>query len=143
MDFLGAGEKLLQSSFGDSVDAGAIKDAVEQLIGDQDGGIDLQGMVSKLSDSGMGDVVQSWLGDGENSPIDAGSVKSLLGQDKIEAFASKLNIDSGDASEKISDMLPQLIDQFSSGGQLLNSSSMISSLMQKASNFLSGGSSRP
>ena len=138
MDILQIGADLLSDKLGLSVDKATIQEALSSLMGDGKGGIDLQGLVGKLSSSGnLGSMVSSWLGDGGNLPISADDVSGLFGQEKINEFAGKIGSDAGTAAGGIADMLPQLIDQFSSGGDLLKSAGGIDGLMGAAKSFLS------
>lgn len=138
MDILQLGADLLSDTLGLSVDKATIKEALGSLMDDGQGGIDLQGLVTKLSSSGdLGSMVSSWLGDGGNLPISADDVSSLFGQEKINEFAGKIGSDAGTAAGGLADMLPQLIDQFSSGGDLLKSAGGIDGLMGAAKSLLS------
>lgn len=138
MDILQIGADLLSDKLGLSVDKATIQQALSSLMGDGKGGIDLQGLVGKLSSSGnLGSMVSSWLGDGGNLPISAEDVSGLFGQDKINEFAGKIGSDAGTAAGGLADMLPQLIDQVSSGGDLLKSAGGVDGLLGAAKSFLS------
>jgi uncharacterized protein YidB (DUF937 family) len=80
--------------------------------------LDLGGLISKLQGSGMTDLAASWLGDGDNIPISGQQVSDVLGAEKVNDFAAALNIDSASAQGALANLLPQLIDKSSSGGQL-------------------------
>ena len=138
MDILQLGADLLSEKLGLSVDKATIQEALGSLMGDGKGGIDLQGLVAKLSSNGnLGSMVSSWLGDGGNLPISAEDVSGLFGQDKINEFAGKIGSDAGSAAGGLADMLPQLIDQVSSGGDLLKSAGGVDGLLGAAKSFLS------
>ena len=138
MDILQYGADLLSEKLGLSIDKATIQEALSSLMGDGKGGIDLQGLVSNLSSNGQqGSLVTSWLGDGGNLPLTAEDVSGLFGQDKIDEFAGKIGSDAGTAAGGLAEMLPQLVDQFSSGGDLLKSSGGIDGLMGAAKSFLS------
>ncbi len=87
--------------------------------GDQ--GFNISGLVQKFSGGGLGGALQSWLGDGENENISAEQVTEALGQEQVSAFANKMGINQEEAAGGLSDILPQLIDQGSSGGSLIDS----------------------
>ncbi len=91
------------------------------LGGGSGGGLDIGSLVGGLKDKGMGDVADSWLGDGENAPISADQVQELLGKDKIAAAAAELGTDEGSLLDGLKDALPQMVDKSSSGGSLLDS----------------------
>jgi uncharacterized protein YidB (DUF937 family) len=80
--------------------------------------LDLGSLVSAMQGSGLTDLAASWLGDGENMPISGQQVNDVLGSDKINDFASALNIDANTAQNGLAKILPQLIDSSSNGGQL-------------------------
>ncbi len=83
-------------------------------------GFDLGSLVSKMqgSGSGLSDIVGSWLGDGKNKAISGQQIGELFGSDKVNEFASSLNIDANSAQDKLADLVPEMVDKSSSGGQL-------------------------
>jgi uncharacterized protein YidB (DUF937 family) len=104
------------------LDSGAIASALGGLFGSSDGeGVDLGSLVGSLGGSdgesgGLMDVVSSWVGGGENLPIDADQVTDLLGSDKISAFAENLGIDFDSAKTALADALPEVVNQATPDG---------------------------
>ena len=104
------------------LDSGAIASALGGLFGNSDGeGVDLGSLVGSLGGSdgesgGLMDVVSSWVGGGENLPIDADQVTDLLGSDKISAFAENLGIDFDSAKTALADALPEVVNQATPDG---------------------------
>jgi len=122
MDFMKMGVSLLTEHFGGDVSDEQADSALSGLIGDGDGGIDIAGLIEKFtSGGGLGDMVGSWLGDGENEGVDPTQLLEMFGGDKIAEFASNLGVDQESATQGLSDILPQLLDQGSAGGDLLES----------------------
>ncbi len=118
MDLLKMGASLIQGNNDDAttgLDTSAITDALGGLIGNSDGGLDLGALVGGLSQNGLGEIVGSWLGNGENSSISSTQITDLLGSDKISEFASSLGISTESATGALTDALPQVIDQATSG----------------------------
>ena len=114
---LNMGASLIQNNSDDAttgLDINAISSALGNLIGGENG-IDLSNIVSKLSENGLGDIVASWLGNGENLPISAESITDLLGAEKVSEFAQNLGISEESAQNAIADALPNLVDQATSG----------------------------
>lgn len=128
----------LSAKLGGSADNNALSSVIGGLLGGggNDSGIDLGSLVGNLQNSGLGDIAQSWLGDGENSSISASQITDLLGADKIQDAASQLGTDSGNLLSGLQDMLPQLVDKSSSGGSLLDSVGGLGGLASMASKFL-------
>jgi uncharacterized protein YidB (DUF937 family) len=78
----------------------------------------MSGLADKFNQAGMGDLLSSWIGKGENLPISADQISSVLGSDAIGNIASQLGIDPAVASNQLSQMLPGLIDQLTPNGAL-------------------------
>ncbi len=83
--------------------------------GSQQGG--LGGMMEKFNQAGMGDVIGSWVGKGENMPINADQLSQVLGSGAIGDIAAKLGIDPSQAGGMLSQALPGIIDQLTPDGQ--------------------------
>ena len=80
--------------------------------------MDLGGLVSKMQGSGLSDIAGSWLGDGDNQAISGQQISDLFGSDKIAEYASAMNINTGTAQDQLANIVPQMVDKTSSGGQL-------------------------
>lgn len=87
----------------------------------KDGNFDITSLLANLQGGGLASMAQSWLGDGENQPINASQISDMFGSDKISAFASQLGLSETDAVGGLQDAIPQMIDKVSSGGSLLDS----------------------
>lgn len=111
-------------------DSGAIGGVLDSLVGSGDS-MDLGSIVSGLKDKGLGDIAGSWLGEGENKAISADQLKDVLGADKLSAAAAKLGTDEGSLLDSLKDAIPQVVDQASSGGSLLDSLGGVSGLAKK------------
>ena len=122
MDLKDLATQIIMEKIGSANDRGTAASALDGLAGGSNG-FDLGSLVGQLTGSG-GDIAskaKSWLGDGDNDSISASQVQEALGGDKIEAFAAKLGIGKDEASNSLSEILPQLIDKSSRSGELLES----------------------
>jgi len=118
MDLMKTGASLIQGNSDDAttgLDTSSITEALGGLLGGSEGGLDLGSLVSGLGENGLGEIVGSWLGNGENSPISMDQITDLLGSDKISEFASNLGISVDSAKGALADALPQVVDQATSG----------------------------
>lgn len=113
----------------------AVGSALNSLLGQGDT-MDLGSLVSGFKDKGMGDVAESWLGDGENAPVSAEQLKEVLGGEKIAQAASQLGTDEGSLLSGLQDALPQMVDKASNGGSLLDSLGGVGGLASMAKKFL-------
>lgn len=122
MTFKDLAAQVVMSKIEGANNAGNAAAALDQLVGGKKG-FDLGDIVSRFQGAGgdLASKAKSWLGDGANEPISASQVKAAIGSDEIAAFGRRLGIDADEASHKLAQILPQLIDKSSQGGQLLNS----------------------
>ncbi|HSV60337.1 MAG TPA: YidB family protein [Variovorax sp.] len=78
----------------------------------------LGGLVSKFEQAGMGDVIGSWVGNGENRSISPDQVQGALGSDAISGMASKLGINAQTLLPLLASVLPLLINQMTPQGKV-------------------------
>lgn len=78
----------------------------------------LNAIVAKLEQSGFGDQVKSWIGNGQNLPITADQLKQVLGSDTVRQIAAKYNIPIDQVSEVLAHQLPLAVDRSSPDGAL-------------------------
>ncbi len=118
MDLFKIGASMIQGNSDDAttgLDTDAIIAALTKLIGNGQGSLDLGALVGGLSQNGLGEIVGSWLGNGENKSISMDQITDLLGSDKVSEFASELNISEESAKGALADSLPQVVDQATAG----------------------------
>ena len=82
----------------------------------QNGG--LQDLLSKLQAGGLGQQVQSWLGQGANMAADPSQITAALGPDQLKAAAEKAGMSAQDFAGGLAQTLPGLVDKLSPSGQL-------------------------
>jgi uncharacterized protein YidB (DUF937 family) len=106
----------------------------------QSGG--LQGLMSKFSQAGLGNVFSSWVNNGPNPPVSSNQIEQVLGCDQIQALAAKFGVDTTQVSQLLAQHLPQVVDQLTPQGKIDPSvhteqglASMLPGLLQK----LAGG----
>ncbi len=118
---------------GSNLDLGSLTSALSGLTGGSDGGFDIGSILSNMQGGGMADMAQSWLGDGDNAPMEDEHVTNMFGADKIRDFASQLGMSESEAIGGLRDAMPQMVDQASSGGSLLDSIGGIGGAISMAS----------
>lgn len=136
MDIMSIAQQLIGDKLGEGIDGDMISSGLQSLLGDEGGNVNIGNLVSSMSQSGdMGDIVSSWLGDGDNMPIDVNTVSQMFNSDQISGFASQLGLDSSSASSLLADVVPNMIDQSSRGGSLLDSVGGIEGAFNLAKKF--------
>ena len=91
---------------------------LQQLIGMLSKPGALEGLMSGFQKAGLGPIVQSWVGSGQNLPISAAQIEQVLGNAKLGELAAKAGVNAPDAATALSKMLPQVVDKLSPSGSL-------------------------
>jgi len=91
---------------------------VQQLTGllSKPGG--LSNLTQSFQQQGLGDVLQSWFGSGENKPISPSQVEQVLGRNKVDSMAQKAGVSTADAKSELSGIMPKIMDRLSPDGQV-------------------------
>ena len=95
--------------------------------------VGLSGLVQSFQDKGLGDIISSWVGTGENLPITAEQIKEGLGSDMIQNLAAKAGISQEDISAKLAEFLPGVIDKLTPDGTISEGG-----LLEKGMEFFKG-----
>jgi uncharacterized protein YidB (DUF937 family) len=96
---------------------GGMTNVLGRLLADNGEMGGLGGLAEKFKQGGMGEQINSWIGNGENLPISAEQISQILGSDTVRNIASQLGIDLDQAAQQLSAMLPGLIDKLTPNGQ--------------------------
>ena len=94
---------------------GQIVGAVLQMLQGQPGGVG--GVLSGFERAGLGGVAQSWIHEGPNQPVSPDQVTQALGPGPVGDLASRLGVTHQEAAGHLSQLLPQIVDHLSPGGQ--------------------------
>ncbi len=78
----------------------------------------LAGLAEQFQKGGMGDVMNSWIGKGENLPISAEQLNGVLGSDVIGKITQATGMNQGDLLGQLSQMLPGMVDKVTPDGQI-------------------------
>ena len=98
----------------------------------------LSGFLAKLTNSGLGNVAQSWLGGGADAlPVSAAQIESLMGGQTglLSTVTSKLGLGSSTATSALGFLLPMVVGKLTPGG------TVPTSLSSDVMGFITGGAS--
>lgn len=84
----------------------------------QQGGIG--NVLSSLSNSGLAAQAQSWIGSGENHPVDSQAIGQIFSQDQIAAVAAKVGVSPEEVQNGLATVLPHVINQLTPNGDTAN-----------------------
>jgi uncharacterized protein YidB (DUF937 family) len=90
--------------------------ALLQMLNNHPGGF--SGLIAAFQEKGLGGIAGSWVGTGANEPITAEQIQRVLSNEHIQQFAAKLGISPEQASAKIAEYLPQVVDKLTPNGQI-------------------------
>ena len=91
----------------------------------------LGGLLDKLQSAGHGEIANSWVGSGQNQPIQPGQLRSALGQQTVSDAAQQAGISEQDFLSQLSKVLPQFVDQLTPNGRMPSLQEIAAALTQK------------
>jgi len=97
--------------------------AVLQMLQSHPGG--LAALVQGFQSKGLGDVMSSWIGTGQNMPISSEQITNVLGTDKVNSMAAQAGVPPAAAGRSLAALLPMLIDKLTPNGQVPHQSSLL------------------
>ncbi len=98
---------------------------VMQMINSQPGG--LSGLVEQFHAKGLGGLVSSWVGTGQNLPVSADQIQHVLGSEQVEELAAKAGISPEICGSHLAQLLPLIVDQLTPKGQVSPTASVLES----------------
>ena len=96
----------------------------------------LQGLIQSFKDKGLDGVVSSWIGTGENLPISAEQLTSVLGSSHLQEMAQKIGLPVDGLAEKLSGLLPQVVDQLTPTGSVPEEGGLLAQGMGMLGSFM-------
>lgn len=90
--------------------------AATEFVNNQPGG--LNGLVEKFQQGGLGDVVQSWVGNGENQAVSADQLQNVLGSDAVAGLAQKVGLQPDQVSGLLAQVLPHVVNAATPNGEV-------------------------
>jgi len=97
--------------------------AILQMIQNHPGGVN--GLVQSFHSNGLGGMVNSWIGTGQNQAISPDQIQQVLGSSQVQALAAKLGVSPEQASSTLSQLLPTVMDKLSPNGALPEHSNLL------------------
>jgi len=78
----------------------------------------LDNLLAAFRGGGLGNVLQSWIGTGQNLPISADQVRTVLGAGTVSELAKQVGIGESETANALSSLLPHVVDKLAPGGKL-------------------------
>jgi len=116
-------DKLLTGALqgiGGQAQSGQQADPLLQILGSllsgQNGG--LAGLIQQFQQAGLGEQAASWVSRGDNLPVSVEQLMQVFGAGDMQQMASSAGLDEQQFGSRLSELLPQAIDQMTPDGEL-------------------------
>jgi uncharacterized protein YidB (DUF937 family) len=102
-----------------------------EFVNNQPGG--LNGLIDRFKEKGLGDVVSSWVSNGENQPIAPDALHGVLGSQAVTDLAAKAGVQPDQVTGLLSQILPHVVNAATPEGTVpadgqLNSTTVLGAL---------------
>jgi uncharacterized protein YidB (DUF937 family) len=121
---------LLGNLSGGGGNAQLLSGVVQLLTQSQSGG--LGGLMQAFEQKGLGSIMSSWIGTGQNLPISADQLQNVLGSSQLQQLAQHMGMTPQNASSQLAEFLPNIIDKLTPNGKVE------SGLLEQGLSFLKG-----
>lgn len=88
----------------------------------------LGSLIEQFTNKGYGQHASSWVGTGPNEALPPQAVSDVFGEEQIAQIAQQAGLNTDDARNGISELLPNLVDHFTPEGKVQSLDSMPSSV---------------
>lgn len=78
----------------------------------------LSGLVSGFEQAGLGQIVQSWIGNGQNQPVSPQQLHSVFGESQVNGMANQAGMAPQDFLSQLSQHLPNVVSGMTPNGQV-------------------------
>ena len=76
-------------------------------------------LMQAFEGGGLGHLFQSWVSNGQNLPVSAEQIQSVLGNSgMLERIAQMSGVQTSEVAQHLSTLLPQIVDHLTPNGQL-------------------------
>ncbi len=95
---------------------------LEYINSPQVGGV--AGLQKMFQQGGLGSVISSWIGTGQNMPVTADQLQNVLHSGALQQVAQKAGLDSSQLTGMMASLLPHLVDKMTPTGEVPNASAL-------------------
>lgn len=84
----------------------------------------IAGLQNMFQQGGLGSIVSSWIGNGQNLPVSASQLQNVLHGGALQQAAQQAGMDPSQLTGMMSSLLPHLVDKLSPNGQVPDASAL-------------------
>lgn len=107
-----------QAGLGQGQGGGGLGDLIGGMLGGGAAGGGLGDLLQRFQQAGYGEQAQSWVGTGQNLPISPDVIGQIFGSGGLSQIARQAGLSEQETSEGLSQLLPDVVDHFTPGGQV-------------------------
>jgi uncharacterized protein YidB (DUF937 family) len=78
----------------------------------------LGGLLERFQQGGQGHVISSWIGNGQNQPVQPGQLDTVLGPNIIKALGQSSGLSEAELTKQLSQILPGVVDRLTPNGRM-------------------------
>jgi uncharacterized protein YidB (DUF937 family) len=78
----------------------------------------LPDVVRQFEEKGMREQVESWVGTGQNKPVDRRQIEDVFGRQELERLARERKLDRDRLAEVLAKYIPRIIDELTPTGRV-------------------------
>ena len=102
--------------------AGALSMILNYINSPEVGGI--AGLERMFQQKGLGSIISSWIGTGQNLPISGDQLQSVMQGGALQNMASKSGMDVSQLTSLFSKLMPHAVDRMTPNGQIPDSNAV-------------------
>lgn len=118
---------------------GGLGDILGQVLGGAAGGGGPAGglgdVLAQVQRAGFGEQATSWVGTGANRPIPPDAMSQIFGREGLEQISRQAGLSEEDASRGLSELLPEVVDRVTPGGDVPDLDTLTSTVADLARRF--------
>ena len=84
------------------------------------------GFIDRFRNAGLGDVAESWIATGDNTPVSNEQIESALGADTIDSVAEQAGVDRDKAATALGYLTPRVVDTLTPDGEVPSEAGLLS-----------------
>ena len=88
----------------------------------------LGGLIEQMQRAGYGEQARSWVGTGQNMPITPDALDQIFGQGGIEEIARRAGVTPREATDGMSELLPEVVDRVTPDGEIPDGDQLVRSV---------------
>ena len=100
-------------------------------------------VLQRANQRGYGRQADSWVGTGDNEPLDPNAIDDMVGHDEVLRMSRQLGLPEQDVKEGFAEILPEMVNQLSPEGRMPQDADQVLDAGQSTLDDMLAGLGRP